>query len=542
MRIPLSVLILLIDIFCPAKESDLTDAQRRESQRYLHTSKQKRLTLEGCLEAAGSGLDREQLEKLSEDIRSGDMSAEQRELVGKSEKLCSGNAEASALGIDENMVQTASKMWSIVMGAGGGGMAMEEVPQGEEKKKLSDPCRFIPMGTELVAQFQQRTFQAHIQDGTHPQDNVQYASLMKVARSYGSRSDRAKSQAIGWGVTASCYALLMTKSGVQLNPAKGWKNYLKVGASAFMTLYYSKLIGVHAKRAEALRTLAKSLPGRGDCNPITDRNCYCTEPTTKNDPKHCLPSMLGQNLPPQLKGARKQACIDADAQADPQCHCVARNDCLDKGIEVVFSGADIPGAKMDKFSRDLKGLTRGTLDAGQLANVEGANKHAAAAIEFLGAQIPEVPDDRPLSQWERGQSQLLKDMGIPAKMARGLALHKPSRTDVERAKKYTSSLASAPVQKSASIGRISEGVVDDYKGGSPRRKRRKRKGDGQANPFAKFLGKKKGGASHTGRVLSFAEEATQKAGIHQKPEISLFALVSRRYRTVAQRMVGKEYP
>ena len=423
---------------------------------------------------------------------------------------------------------------------GGGGLTMKEPAEGEAQKEQSDYCRFIPMGTELVAQFQQRTFQAHIMQNSHPQDNVQYASLMKVARSYDSRSNRAKSQAVGWGVSSTCYGLMMAKGGVELNPAKGWKNYLKLGASAFMTFYYSKLIGVHGKRAEAIRNLAKSLPGRGDCNPITDRDCYCTEPTTKYDPKYCHPSALGKGLPRQLKGTRREACIDGDAQADPTCECIAKDDCLDKGIDIVFSGADIPGAQASEFSRDLKGLTRGTLNTGDISNIAKAKKRAARAVSFLKENASDVPDDRPLSARERKQFITLKSMGLPAKIARGLALYKPSSLENAQAKKFTSSLTSVPSKKMAAAAQNSMGVVEDYgKSRSKNKKRRRRSKTKEADPFAKFFGKNKRKAPSSGRILSFVEQATDAASIHRKPETSLFTIISQRYRAIMPRIVGK---
>ena len=527
----------------PIDPNNLTDNQRRSSQNFTHEKKQKRLISEGCLAGANPSLGEKELKELSQIIGSEDISPHQRKMISRGNDLCSGRMEAQAFGLGEPVVKMASKMWSLVMGVGGGrGMAMknlgneahEEVEQGENKQ--TDFCRYIPVGTEAVAAFQQRSTNNHIINSVHPKSDAQYATIMKAARMYDSRSDNTKALAVGWGLTTGCYTALMARSGVELNPAKGWKNYLKLGASAFMTLYYTKMIGIHGNRASLMRKIAESLPKKGDCNPITDKNCYCMEETTKNDPKHCMPFAHKKKVPPlQKKVAKRQACIDNQAKEDADCLCMAQKNCLDDGFEVVFQNGSLPGLSGTPFTSDLKGLSRGHVDTGKLSGLARAKKYATRGIRFLKDNVKEVPDDAPLSPGEKRQVRLLKNTGLPNLISRGLALHTPSAGEQWKAQGF--GVGTMPARKSSRYKRdgASAGRVLRYEGGeglAPKKTRKSRGND--FNPYTKLLSGKRAskGRNQRGKTLSFAEKAHREAQVHRSPDVSLFALISRRYRAI----------
>ena len=520
---------------------DLTDAERQLSQDYTHEGKQRRIITESCLEKANPGLGSDGAKRLSTLVDSEDLSTHQKKMISRANDLCQGRMEAKAFGLGEGTVKMASKMWSLVMGlGGGGGMTMKNLNDvaEEEPEEQSDVCRYIPVGTEAVAAFQQRTTNNHIINSVHPKNDAQYAAIMKAARMYDSQKDNTKVLTVGWGLTSACYTALMAKGGVELNPVKGWQNYLKMGASTFMTLYYMKMIKIHGNRASIMRGIAESLPKRGDCNPVTDRNCYCTEETSRNDPKYeeyCAPfAQERKTAPLQKKVSRLQGCIDNRAKEDPSCRCMIQKNCLDNGFERVFQKGSLPGLSGTAFITDLKGLARGGVDTGEVTGLARAKKYAAKSIDFLKKNIKEIPDDAPLSPEEKRQVRILKNTGLPGLISRGLALHTPTANERWMAQGFNR--ANEGQRKSSSRSREKKGgtgKVLTYEGGEglgPKRKR-KRKGDDFSNPYAHLLGKKKGGKnSPQGKTLAFAQRAHEAAQVHRLPETSLFAIISARYR------------
>ena len=526
---------------------DLTDAQRLEARRFVHRGRAERLWGEGCLGAVG------------EDVREMGLSSkeeEEKEIARRGRELCSGQAQASAgilfgMGqVDEGKVKMASKMYGMVMGLGGlGGLAGKEGTGeaidavsaersanidgaggdgGEERGERTDHCRHIAMGTEQVALLQQGISHGRAAEEVRKGD-PQHAAYLGMAQVYDSRAGESKSQAWGWGLTASCYAFLMSRGSLDLNTKESWKNYLKLGASSALAYYYMQTRGIHRERARELRRIAESLPKRGDCNPLTDRACFCAEESSRQRPdydQYCKGAATGsgKDVPSATKVRERRACIDGEAQADPDCSCVLRDDCLDKGYDVVFQGTSLPPGVGEEFARDLRGLARGGGPAAGSAGATGPGRRAADAARFFTDHVAEVPGDRPLTAAERKEMAAVESMGLPSLVARALALHRPSPEERKAARDH----ASRSARGAARGGGAREALAAAY-GRSPagRRARRKKTKD-KFDPLAKLMGRK-AKAPPSGRVLDFARRAERVSGVRPREGASLFAILSHRY-------------
>ncbi len=554
----------------PRNSQNLIDAQRDFAQRFSHGKKGQRIINEGCLLGANPDLSEKELNKLTGALKSGQLSEEQKRIKSKGDALCQAQGENKVFGINEKMMQTVSYMWTLVMGIGGGDMSMRNLKQeaSDAKKTLetakeqgvtnvekleadadkaqerynkhgenkrSDLCRYIPMGVENLAKFQQQTTNAHIVNHTGLHNNLQYAQMMRVARHYDSRSGNAKLLSAGWGVAASCYATMMAMGGgvMEFNPTKGWKNYLKLGASSFMALYYAKMISINGNRARHMRKVARSLPKIGDCNPITDRNCYCTEPSSKAYSEYfqyCDNFGLGRKKTPGRQKVKvRRACINADTTVDPQCRCVAQDNCLDDGFDVLFENTTSPGETGPTFVGSLRELSKGRFNENLPAAAEIGKKHAARTLDVFQGRVKNIPKDRPLSVEEQRNAENLQTFGLPKFTSRALALYRPSNAEKNTARKFLSSVTEkyrVPTKKLENHNRTIK------KGPMPKSSNRKKRRESFSNPFSNLL-KKKSSPDHSGKILSYAEKSQNTASVHSRKDISLFAIISRRYKISA---------
>ena len=235
-------------------------------------------------------------------------------------KACeSNNIETKFMGIDSDIVRTAAQMYSLVipiLGRLGPGPALEE---GEgNKKKRSDPCQYIAIATESLATFQQKSFQQNISDHLSGQQSTQQKEFLNhAARSHRERAKNYKIQATGWGVSSVCY--LASLVGTKAFTDK--KLYLKLGATSFMALFFSRESRTHEDYYRKIKKIADGLPAPGDCNPVTQTHCFCSKPKLSPQDlplykKYCQP-LLHEN--PIAQTSYRVPCVDQDLKADPKC-------------------------------------------------------------------------------------------------------------------------------------------------------------------------------------------------------------------------------
>ncbi|EQC50771.1 hypothetical protein [Bacteriovorax sp. DB6_IX] len=401
------------------------------------------------------------------------------------------------------------------------------------EEEMEDYCRLIAVGVETVGPFFNQKEEEFIMNSPTRTETAQVTALHKQARAHGSRAKGLKLQITGWGATTACYTAMMAGPA----SATSWQNYLKLGASALMWRYYEWEKGVHKDAQDTLNRVASKLKGSGDCNPVSDRDCYCAQPETQNDVKYCMPQIrdrMGQSNDYQV------SCINDQLKEDPACQCVATDTCLDKTIRNNLESMHIPQTASNKLNPFFQ-LTRGTIKPGSDdLNVDtSSNKVFATAKDLLRDNADKVSlPINTLSDDEKKLANELEAMGIPKTAAIGLSGMKLG----DGGKKVADSFSkrSGKTYKLYSGGKYKPRSKSNslyFSGGKGINKTKKTE---KTNQFANIMNKlkrnnKKGANASDANVLRFAERASKSAQITKDKSEDIFKIISRRYQVTARK-------
>lgn len=395
----------------------------------------------------------------------------------------------------------------------------DEAKQEQEKKK--DYCRFIAVGTEMVAQFQQQATQQEMSSVPVKKETAQKESMYRAARSHESRAKNAEYQTVGWGATTVCYGY-MAASSLATGGTVGMMGWVKVGMAGLMTGFYMSEAKKHSDAADKVRAIAKKLGGAGDCNPITDKNCYCAQPETMNDVKHCMPQIRKRQI---AANSVQVACMDNRMNPDPKCNCVTTDTCYDKEFVNNISGLDFGAGFNQGVTGPLRKIARGELGQG---NVTGSAVSQAALAKQAMRKIKPIPFNKNLNKAQRAEALALTKQGIPASVAGKIASINVPKSALRGVRNRLGNVKYASYGKSAYSGKGRSKVLSFSGGGDGLNGRRKK--SGSSVNFNKFLKKRKKGPKG-GKVLSFREKASRSgsAQISKDSSRSVFDIVSRRY-------------
>ena len=421
---------------------------------------------------------------------------------------CSGKKATAFGGSQDNLIRTAGQAFSLFMGQLG------DISSSKKNSGLdpsNDYCGMIPPAITVVAQTTQIGRQNHI-GANAPGHSAQKEYLYKQSRAHRARAKTTSIEIAGWGTTTACYiGLSAAKFGFQVNKS----TYLRMGAAAFLTYFYQRQKKNHNKYADIVKNIADSLPGKGDCNPITERDCYCAQPETSEDPQYCLaPGTAPKNLP---LGAVAVSCVNANMQADPNCHCRSKNSCADVRFRPLFN---IPAfshqTTAGKMMRDLARLPNGRFYPAQLAQSSLGQGAFRRALGEIDKNIPE--NDGALSKKQKSMAALFRKSGIPRRLAAQMArspISSRGRGFVARLKQQTPSHSRTPI---SAIPAVSDKTSLRKKAASSKK----------SNPFA-FLKKKQRSPQNQDDIIRFSQEAQSKSSISHKRGANIFQLISHRY-------------
>ena len=481
--------------------SNLTDQDRHLSETFIHNGKVQRAMDEECAK-----------------------------LDKKHDGACQGNGKTKFAGMDSGQVKMIAKMYTMIIGM----MDLGGIPKsegtlasqtkaadkaGEEKpdKEMKDNCKFIPMATEIIAQFKQTSEQTNLANLPENQTTAQKESLFKAARSHEQRSENHKIQAMGFTAGGACYAMMMIQAS--LTDPQIW---LKVGASSFLAAFYWSEVDKHKKIAEELRRIANKLPGAGDCNPITERNCYCSQPETQYDPKYCLPNVLAKRKP--KPGFIPVTCIDINMKPDPECKCTSTNTCFDQkflgDIKITAPGNALATTRF----KPIRDLARGNLSSGDLAGTGAGRNAVRKLLGDIKGKIPDGLGGVVTSNDQKKEFDSLKGLGFPPRLASLIATTKaPAGSDKNIARFRGANRIAAYNKRGKRYGKSK---VLSFRGGRGLGGKKKRNKKGKFNPFAL---KKKGKKSSKGNILRFGAKAAASAEIRKDSETSIFRVLSLTY-------------
>lgn len=451
----------------------------------------------------------------------------QGHLEREKEEACSGDEKAcKGFDVGNQNIKMVAKAFGMIVGMlpGGGEAGFQKEVKGSgsgddaKKEDQEDYCRFIAVGTEMVAMFQQQATQSEMSSIPVKKETAQKESLYKAARSHEARAKNSEYQVIGWGATTVCYGYMATQFSM------GWMAWTKLGLAGAMTIFYGTEVKKHGDAADKVRSIAKKLGGKGDCNPITDKNCYCAQPETMNDVKHCMPQIRKRMI---AKNSVQVACMDKKLRADPQCNCIASDSCYDKEFVNNIQGLGFGDGFNQGVTGPLKKIARGELTGANSAG--GSARQLALAKQTLrkfNAKAPAFTGN--LNKGQKEEAMHLKSMGLPASLAANIASRNASAKDLAKAKSRFGSNTYASYRAGRKNTSGSNKVLSFHGGGGLQGA--KRSGSNSNIDFKKFLKKGKK-TPKGGNVLSFRDKASRSgsAQISKDTDRSVFEIVSRRY-------------
>lgn len=504
-----------------ANNMDMTDTERYETKTFIHQGLSDRTMREECA-------------KLDDG------------------NACQGNGKTKFLGMDSALVKMLSQAYATVMGMAGGGFDKAPVaakpaagsttpttppaegatPNAEasgKKETQDDYCKYVAMATEMGGQMMQQLQQSKISSTATPGENVQKTQLYKAAASHRAKAQTSTIAAVGWGATFSCYVYMGVAEGIVRGPSF----YIKAAASGLMTSFYLSEIKKNNEYADEIKAIAEKLPGAGECNRITENDCYCAQPETMYDTQYCT-----QNLNNNKVGQEsiRMTCVDNLLKADPQCRCIGSNTCFDKEFVSMVGGTNFGNAFLGSPDGDaFKSLTRGELKNGKTTLATAGQKAARQkarmqeAANQLGLVGPNVSSN------QSGLVKGLEDLGLPSSLAKTLAaanLNNPAAG--KYVARFQASGKASPYLASYSGG---SGIKTMSFSGGSNFGRNKNSGNGFANPFDKL---KKNRATSSIKSMNFAEKAAQEAQINKDKSRPIFEIISRRYQITGLRRLSIE--
>lgn len=406
----------------------------------------------------------------------------------------------------------------------------KEDPKKEENQ--TDYCKYIPMVSEGVSMFMQQSAGKVLNLPASGNESAQKDALIKASKNHEERAKGAQIQAYGWGATAACYTGMMVTGTVALNQASIW---IKWGASTFLAVNYFKDADENKGFAEKIKNLANTLPGKGDCNPVTDRVCYCSQPETENDTTYCYPELHNKAI---ASRSARVTCTDSNLKSDPTCQCEKMNNCFEKLMinQDVNNALGFATGAGSPFN-SVRQLSRGEANSGVMSGA--AYNQMMAIAKKANGLLNKVPGlNQNLNASENKNASIYQQAGIPSSVAAHMAAMNVSKSALDAAMAKASGLSGLAV---ASIDpSIYKSRNIDFSGGNALNGRGKveKKDDDFMNKFG-ALGKKVD-AKAPNKLIEFAVQKSQQQNQVSKTDRSIFEIISNRYSGSAFRMLELE--
>jgi hypothetical protein len=203
---------------------------------------------------------------------------------------------------------------------------------------------------------------------------------------------------------------------------------LKIAAAAGLTAFYWYKRQKALDAAALTKSIAAKLGEAGNCNPITEVNCYCAQPETKDDPKYCLPADYKGRT---KKGYSLTSCVDSALNTDSTCKCLRTSNCYDMKFQdfpIKFVGT---GSVESDPVKPILDLYRGNLDKAGME--KSAQRGLAAGKNKLKEMHP--TDGVNLNKNQVPQSKLLQELGLNKEWSDQIAA-RPMGKDEQNIKKF----------------------------------------------------------------------------------------------------------
>ena len=438
------------------------------------------------------------------------------EKCGDQPGICAGEeGETRFMGINSDYIKMAAYIYGTIamsagrMGMGGGTFTrkVKDKTTGEVKEtKTRDWCQMLIIGTEQMAKFKQQLDQQNITTMTGNKNALerQRKSLEHAALSHRSRSKNHRLQMYGWGAAATCYAYYLAPTSIKGLGITDRSLYFKAAGAAFMATFFYNESKQHKKYYEEVMKIAESLPKPGDCNPVTNRSCFCARPLIEENmslyKKYCEPPTHNAAV---AEDSYRIPCTDENMQTDVKCYCLNEDSCFDKKYFSDIKSPELRNFFKSPQAQDVRSMMRGELKGGGLANMQRGLAASRQVAKKIG-----IPKNMMPKPNRKGWMKVARDLGLPVEQAIALAsMPKPPNAD-ELANKFAN--ASMP-HKDILKGKLGKKAwrfskVKDFN----------RKGKAK-NPYSSFMKglkkRKRGKASHD--IMRFSERSSKSAQLNR---------------------------
>ncbi|MCB9061983.1 MAG: hypothetical protein H6622_10710 [Halobacteriovoraceae bacterium] len=393
----------------------------------------------------------------------------------------------------------------------------------DDTKSMKDYCVYIPVGFEAFA-FAQDMAQEKTQlyEYENAKTNKQRESLVQIKKEHENRAKTAEFQTIGWGATTACYPIMIAYNSGLTNWKPDAMTMLRFAGAGLLTWFYNEQASDHKNYAKDVGDVLEHMDSLGNCNPVTQKKCYCNDPSTMNDPKYCSDEIKARIAAKYDSTFNK--CTNSQLDQDPDCECLKNNSCIDEVVMKRIT-VDPSNIHLQNFPQDVvkDGLTGKIKDADLNKNAANTKAMADKALEELKKNDID-PIGRDLNAQELKQFDLLKKLGVPDGIASNIA----GRPLDDKAKEFianTKGLSNMPDLPKFNPQEDSRTL--SYTSGSGLNKKKKKSSD-QLDFLKQFQGKNKNQGSGT-RVSDYANQAHDNAAISNKRTKSIFKIISYRY-------------
>ncbi|MBC7537951.1 MAG: hypothetical protein H7281_03970 [Bacteriovorax sp.] len=433
-------------------------------------------------------------------------------------------AGAPATGISETHEASVAKLSPDT--AKKAGAKPDNAKPDDAKEKPVDYCKYIPAATEAISVFSQKNTVEALNNGG---ETSQKEALLKAAKSHDGRAQQAQIQAVGWYGGAACYAV----NAMSGNFATDTSLIVKLGAATLLGTFYQAEVAANKDYAQKTRDIANALPGKGDCNPVTQNDCYCAEPENANNPTYCAAQIAKKAATPSA--FTRTACTDSNMKLDPACACEKTNNCFDKYLENQGAAElQIGMGYSNSPFKSIASIAHGKLE-GTTMSSQGYAGTAAIAKKALSDFSSKVQgNNNPLTASQKAVADAISSKGIPANIARLMSQNSPPQSAIDKSMAKVGGYGSYQ-EASYSSGRSN---VLDFSGGNGLGIGGN-KGDKKGSAADDFLGKlnPKGGSASNSKVLEFAQKAQAQAPQITKSDKPIFEIISIRYQTSGRRLL-----
>ena len=499
-----------VDSTFSAAGKQLTDAEQKSANEFVHQGLKDEKIKEGCAQEALQGCNPSPTEE---------------------GVLFKGGLGAAL----ENNI---SKLYTVVFGGmnflGGGASkgadkaaapVKEGAPAADAKKvkeKKTDYCIYGAMAGEVLAQGMQSTAQTASASATANLNDPQVAALASLKDTHKARRNSATLQSAVYGAVTACYAVRMFTGG-----PSDTMTIVKMGAAAGISALYKMKADKHSKAMKLVQNVIDGLPKAGDCNPYTGTSCFCSEKTSQTlyasqYQEVCV--LNGGNAEGTLVNSGCTENSNGTVVYDASCSCKAKNTCYSTTVSTYNPKIPISGNFMNSANKGFDLVENGTFDQAALSSFSTAASGAFNKIKdkIDTSKVPKVAltDDQKKTAAELANS-------MPAAVAAIGAASASSQPQSGGLMDGGSAAALAKLPDT--VKKKLEAVSGGYKTNGS--------GNG-SNAVAEepgFVMPKFGGedsASENGsEVVNFANRAVDGAEVSNRPETPIFDIISNRYRS-----------